>query len=62
MGKSEYPKVKEAKKKAKQEVFVKCWPKDDQRDALMMIFAPKDKHKKWFMNFWKGAWCYQVKS
>lgn len=41
MGKSEYQKVADAKKRAKKELFEKSWPKEDLHTPLLMIFAPK---------------------
>lgn len=40
MGKSEYQKIIDAKKKAKAELYKLCWPKADVSQPLVMIFAP----------------------
>jgi hypothetical protein len=41
MGKSEYQKIFDAKKKAKENLYKKCWPEDPSSKSLVIIFAPE---------------------
>ncbi len=40
MGKSEYQKICDLKKKAKEKLFKNCWPQDKITKPLVLIFAP----------------------
>ena len=42
MGKSEYQKIIEAKRKAKEQLYKLCWPKAKISKPLVMVFAPRD--------------------
>jgi hypothetical protein len=41
MGKSEYQKVFDAKKKSKELLYKKCWPRDLLSKPLVVVFAPE---------------------
>jgi hypothetical protein len=41
MGKSEYKKISDLKKKTKENLYKSCWPQDKTTKPLVLIFAPK---------------------
>jgi hypothetical protein len=48
MGKSEYQKIADMKKKAKHDLAMKCWPKESKGKPLLMIFAPSKERELLF--------------